>query len=135
MSETTWVTWGSGRVPVGVNESDTNFSTVEKTGGQQSYTISSHNHKLGDEGGAAFQFERPNANTLYMEQRRVADTTSGWKATFRTYLGVNNSSLDSLNNEGQNGMIALLGNTQSSGEQTISNIQPYITCYMWKRTA
>ena len=29
----TWVLWGSGRVPVCVNESDTNFDTVEKTGG------------------------------------------------------------------------------------------------------
>ncbi len=29
----TWVAWGSGRVPVGVNSSDTDFSTVEKTGG------------------------------------------------------------------------------------------------------
>ena len=29
----TWVAWGSGRVPVGLNTSDTNFNTVEKTGG------------------------------------------------------------------------------------------------------
>jgi len=29
----TWVRWGTGRVPVGVNASDANFNTVEKTGG------------------------------------------------------------------------------------------------------
>ena len=29
----TWVAWGSGRVPVGINTSDSNFNTVEKTGG------------------------------------------------------------------------------------------------------
>lgn len=28
----TWVAWGSGRVPVGVNASDNNFKSVEKTG-------------------------------------------------------------------------------------------------------
>ena len=30
----TWVAWGSGRVPVGINTSDSNFNTVEKTGGR-----------------------------------------------------------------------------------------------------
>ena len=29
----TWAAWGAGRVPVGVNASDSDFSTVEKTGG------------------------------------------------------------------------------------------------------
>jgi hypothetical protein len=32
----TWVAWGSGRVPVGVNTSDTSFDTVEETGGNKS---------------------------------------------------------------------------------------------------
>ena len=36
----TWVAWGTGKVPVGVNTSDTDFNTVEKTGGSKtvSYT-------------------------------------------------------------------------------------------------
>ena len=45
----TWVAWGSGRVPVGVNTSDSNFNTVEKTGGTATETLSvsqmpSHTH-------------------------------------------------------------------------------------------
>ena len=32
----TWEAWGSGKVPVGVNTSDTSFNTVEKTGGHKS---------------------------------------------------------------------------------------------------
>ena len=35
----TWVAWGSGRVPVGVNTGDSNFSTVEKTGGASTHTL------------------------------------------------------------------------------------------------
>lgn len=35
----TWVAWGSGRVPVGVNASDSNFSTVEKTGGEATHKL------------------------------------------------------------------------------------------------
>ena len=45
----TWVAWGSGRVPVGVNTGDGNFNTVEKTGGTATETLSvsqipSHTH-------------------------------------------------------------------------------------------
>ena len=35
----TWVSWDAGRVPVGVNTSDSNFSTVEKIGGEQTHTL------------------------------------------------------------------------------------------------
>jgi hypothetical protein len=35
----TWVAWGTGRVPVGVNANDTNFATVEKTGGASTVTL------------------------------------------------------------------------------------------------
>ena len=31
--------WGTGRVPVGVNANDTNFATVEKTGGASTVTL------------------------------------------------------------------------------------------------
>ena len=48
----TWEAWGSGRVPVGVNSSDSDFSTVEKIGGSKtinlshSHTVSSHTHTI-----------------------------------------------------------------------------------------
>lgn len=57
-SGTTWVAWGSGKVPVGVDTSDDNFKTVEKTGGYSRITITeaqmpkhthvqnAHNHGL-----------------------------------------------------------------------------------------
>ena len=34
----TWAAWGAGRVPVGVNTSDSDFSTVQKTGGAKTHT-------------------------------------------------------------------------------------------------
>ena len=48
----TWVAWGAGRVPVGINASDSNFNTVEKTGGAATVTLSasqipSHTHAKG----------------------------------------------------------------------------------------
>lgn len=38
----TWQSWGNGRVPIGVNTSDSEFSTVEKTGGSK--YLQSHTH-------------------------------------------------------------------------------------------
>lgn len=46
----TWEAWGSGKVPVGVNPSDSDFSTAGKTGGSKtvnlnhSHTVNNHNH-------------------------------------------------------------------------------------------
>ena len=35
----TWVKWGAGRVPVGVDPSQTEFDTVEETGGEKNHTL------------------------------------------------------------------------------------------------
>lgn len=35
----TWVAWGAGRVPVGINTADGNFNTVEKTGGASTIAL------------------------------------------------------------------------------------------------
>lgn len=40
----TWAQWGSGRVPVCVNTSDSNFSTAEKTGGNKNHR---HEFRIG----------------------------------------------------------------------------------------
>lgn len=35
----TWIGWGNGRVPVGVDTSDPDFNTVEKTGGEKTHKL------------------------------------------------------------------------------------------------
>ena len=51
MSGTTWEAFGAGKILVGVNSSDTDFNTVEKTGGGKTVTIAetnlpSHTHSI-----------------------------------------------------------------------------------------
>ena len=99
----TWVAWGKGQVPVGVDTSDSDFNTVEKTGGEKEHTLTvdempSHKHDFGQ------QFA----------------TTSNLSGSYGYYM-IAGTQTDVIKNTG--------------GNQPHNNLQPYITCYMWKRTA
>ena len=102
----TWVAWGSGRVPVGVDTSDSDFSTIEKTGGKKTHELSinempSHTH----------------AN--YAKRTNVTINSSG-----NTIISCHRSNTGA--STGDN-----IGKTGSNAPH--NNLQPYITCYMWKR--
>lgn len=117
----TWVSWGNGKVPVGVDTTDTNFDTVEKTGGEATHTLTldeipSHaGHLTGNAGGVTGQ-----GNAL-----------KKWLADSNMYTGTVNQSFgwDFNSNE------YYPHNVNRGGGQSHNNLQPYITCYMWKRTA
>lgn len=88
----TWVAWGKGQVPVGVDTSDSDFNTVEKTNGTKT--------------------------------NRIGFLTAG--NDFGLAQG------------GGYGGKTLLNEYQGDGGyiyKEFSILQPYITCYMWKRTA
>lgn len=97
----TWQAWGAGRVPVGVDASQTEFDTVEETGGEKTHTLTTdempaHGHRLVVKGGTEF------GDGLSYQ------SGGSWNGNF----------------------------TQSSGgSQAHNNLQPYITCYMYKRVS
>lgn len=100
----TWEAWGSGKVPVGVDPEDTDFDTVEATGGEKTHTLTvdempSHYH-----GGI----------------KMVSSETSG-----NQQQGVNTGRY--YGND--------LNTSSTGGGQAHNNLQPYITCYMFKRIA
>lgn len=133
----TWVAWGTGRVPVGVNTSDTNFNTVEKTGGASTVTLSlsqipSHSHAKGTlatASGGSHSHNLQNQKAAWGVDgggnRVIVDATSG-------YTAVTNKATTSA--AGHTHTVS--GSTAAAGGgSSHSNLQPYITCYMWKRTA
>lgn len=146
----TWVAWGAGRVPVGINTSDTDFNSSEKTGGSKTHTLTaselpshthtyakansptgstaltlaqipSHNHSVPIAAGVSQDTSKPNGLTItpHVTQRVDYATTSSGSGQGHTHtVGTTNTNS---------------GATGSGSAHSI--VQPYITCYMWKRTA
>jgi len=108
----TWVAWGSGRVPVGVNTADTDFNAVEKTGGEKTHTLTVAELPLHD-----------HTIPLYWG----TGSTEGERALTQ---GLDNSNQKMYQGEANRPHTTVTGN-----EQAHNNLQPYITCYMWRRTA
>lgn len=129
---TDWVLWGSGRVPVGVDTGDSNFSTVEKTGGSadavvvsHNHTQKSHSHGTGNSTLEHFQIQknsgvsRRNIGGSGKGYQWTTDSTTDYSAV--SAVSATGTSTPTINSSGVSG--------------TGKNLQPYITCYMWKRIA
>ena len=115
----TWVAWGKGRVPVGINTSDSDFNTVEKTGGVKVYTTD-HQHKL----------------PIGIDSNIGNWSNLQWNNEFGYgYDQFTSPNHNNINNTPQGSAKKLyqLRSNVVSLDTTI--LQPYIVCYMWKRTA
>ena len=133
----TWVRWGTGRVPVGVNTSDTNFNSVEKTGGANTHTLAtaelpSHNHSFSGS-------VTVNANGAHTHQASAGSYKVG-SGSGSTYYYMTNGGSTSGQTTGSGGSHdhtgSVSGSVGSNGSGAAhNNLQPYITCYFWKRTA
>ena len=105
---TTWVSFGAGKVLVGVDTGDSDFDTVEETGGAKtdSHTLTiaempSHNHSLS-----------PSLNS-----------------------GSSTDGNPNIVSGGNSGSAVSISSTGGGNAHTHDIVQPYITVYMWKRTA
>lgn len=118
----TWTVWGTGRVPVGIDASQSEFNTIEETGGAKTHTLTAPQmpiHGLyfshhGDENGSVVRGAGA-TNGSY-----TGGTHSQYKAPPGTTSGA-----------GSNRQMSW----SFGGDQAHNNLQPYITVYMWKRTA
>jgi len=103
----TWSAFGAGRTLVGIDSGDTDFDTVEETGGEKTHILTvaempAHKHKFGYTGG----------NT---------DAT-GFPYSVGKAIGHDPSNVHSET-------------TSTGGDGSHNNLQPYIVVYFWKRTA
>lgn len=124
----TWVAFGAGRVLVGFNASDPLFDTAEETGGSKDAIVVSHSHEITDPGHA---HEVIQSGKGFPSGVSPFNTFTNNSTVFVT--GTNTSAGDG--NSGSSSEDTGIS-IQSFGESgTNANLQPYITVYMWKRTA
>lgn len=132
----TWERWGQGRVPVGVDVDasdppDTDFA-AGKEGGQKNITLDlanlpEHYHTIGvnkPEGGRRLvtTWISGVGTTTFNDWKYSSTPTETSTILTRSYGSTSYNS-------------AKTNVAGSSPTSPISNLQPYITCYMWKRTA
>jgi len=114
----TWTAFGAGRVPVGFDSTNALFDTAEETGGSADAVVVSHTHTATVTDPGHKHTYSAHLNTAVAGPVSLADRmplTTADTSTATTGITVANST------------------TGSSG--TNANYQPYITVYMWKRTA
>lgn len=124
----TWVEWGQGRVPVGVDSSDTDFKTAGKMGGEKRHLLD--------------QSEMPEHTHHYCVYNRVSDgnayalhlpTEQGaWSPNVAKGTDEYSLQPERVEPGANSGYFNIL---TTGGSIAHNNLQPYITCYMWKRTA
>jgi len=117
----TWVAFGTGRTLVGIDAGQTEFDTVEETGGAKTHTlleaeIPSHTHTITDPGHA------------HTQTTSATDGASG-----RADASSGGTVYNNVANINSNTTGITIDNTGGGGAH--NNLQPYIVVYMWKRTA
>ena len=123
-----WEAWGSGRVPVGVNTSDTDFNTVEKTGGAKTVELTEeniprHTHYSVSSKSGSYSID----DTSHPGQLAKNNLYSTYGA-----MGASASLAATSAYGGKNTGTPALPNWVTESH---NNLQPYITCYMWKRVS
>lgn len=107
----TWVLWGSGRVPVCINTGDSDFEKVGKTGGEKKHALTDAEMPAHDG-----HVTMTGAYTILQGQ-------AGY------YVGSGRPYRNIYSNE-------VCPTNTTYGRGIAHNVmQPYIVCYMWRRTA
>lgn len=111
-----WEVWGSGRVPVGFSQSEEEFNAAEKTGGSK-YNNLKHKHAgtLGYDGNSYYTMNKF-GSIVY------PTNMSGEGYAFNTKASAKVSNVR-------------VSYTSEALTSDVTNMQPYITCYMWKRVS
>jgi len=129
----TWTAFGAGRVMVGFDSGNALFDTAEETGGSANAITVSHNHAIGSVAVSTTTNLTGNVGARAVNAGASGVFTAAGSGVLYEgggFYGVSTFSMNANHNH------TLSGNVDSTGSSgTNANYQPYITVYMWKRTA
>lgn len=122
-----WTRWGQGRVPVGVDTTQPEFDSVNETGGAKTVTLTAdqmpvHNHPASadNQGQHTHTYGRtpPGATKPRATGGLTVVESGDMNADTVSAAGAHSHNISTQN---------------AGGGNAHNNLQPYITCYMWKR--
>ena len=124
----TWERYGKGKTLVSLDEEDANFDTVNETGGEKTHTLTQNelpNYDIGNiPAPVPYYHTQYNNNGIY-----------GSSLTKQTNVVTNTVGSTTINTTDSNAVQYGWRVNTNGGSQSHNNLQPYITTYMWKRTA
>jgi hypothetical protein len=124
----TWTAFGAGRVMVGFNASNTLFDTAEETGGSADSIVVSHTHTATSTvTDPTHSHASSGSSTVIVGNAAVGNVPAGGS----TVVPTGNNTLLAAST----GISVATTNASTGVSGTNTNYQPYITVYMWKRTA
>lgn len=128
----TWAAFGAGRVPVGFNASDSDFNAAQKTGGSKTHTLTTAQIPSHSHGNGTLTTSSAGAHSHTVNESNGVNGGT-WRLATHQSSGTNSSfSTNSAGAHTHN----VTGTTANAGSGNSHPImQPYITVYMWRRTA
>lgn len=119
----TWVRFGAGRTLVGYDSTQTEFDTVEETGGEKAHTLAPKEIPSR----VAVQARNPTSAAI-----ATSAVNASWSSVS---VAASGTVVTSIYDAGANGLTVWGESATTVGGQSHNNLQPYITVYMYKRTA
>lgn len=119
----TWTAFGAGRVMVGLDAGNPLFDTAEETGGSANAVVVSHTHTA-----TSTVSDPSHAHNIVGSGGWYIGTEPGSYAGGGTSRNVSTAAATT-------GITVATTNASAGVSGTNANYQPYITVYMWKRTA
>ena len=116
----TWSAFGAGRVMVGFDSGNALFDTAEETGGSADAIVVTHTHT---------------ATSTVTDSGHVHSVTTNSGSGSYVGYGANSAAGSQNTASATTGITVATTNTNTGSSGTNANYQPYITVYMWKRTA
>ena len=143
----TWVRWAQGRIPVSLDETNTRFDTTGDTGGLESVTldltqIPSHDHATGTE--SASHTHTGYTSTAGEHTHAYTEPVVSINKDTGTASRVGAGSLQDTGSAGSHNHTVQSYGASAPHTHVVSaaggglaheNMPPFITVYMWKRTA
>jgi hypothetical protein len=117
----TWEAWGSGKIPIGVDPTDADIDTAEKTTGEKTVTLDTTQIP-----------EHTHTQNAHNHSETIINGIAGTGGTYGTP-----PTIQTDGNNGGSGLVTAdttATNQNTGGGLAHNNLPPVIAVYLWKRT-